>query len=74
MLQRGGRWDPFTLTASQPSVIATRSEFPMGPTKWAYTKDVVFPGSLEKLANGHARLYCGLSDASVGSILMTAPY
>lgn len=77
MLHYAAAWwtvDPSTLTASQPSVIATRSDFPVGPTKWAYTEDVVFPGSLEKVAKGLARLYCGLSDASVGSILVTAPY
>jgi hypothetical protein len=66
--------DPITLTASQPSVIATRNEFPAGATKWPFTTDVVFPGALEKVDNGFVRLYCGLSDASIGSILMMAPF
>ncbi|HET8680590.1 MAG TPA: DUF1861 family protein [Micromonosporaceae bacterium] len=62
--------DPVRLAASRPEVVAVREDFPAAPAKWPYLADVVFPGSLEAVNGGMARLYCGLSDASVGSIVI----
>jgi hypothetical protein len=66
--------DPTSLTASPPYLFAVRSDFPPGPQKRATVADVVFPGSLEALGDGWARLYCGLSDASVGSAIIPSPF
>jgi hypothetical protein len=66
--------DPTSLTASPAYVFAIRSDFPPGPQKRATVADVVFPGSLEMLSDGWARLYCGLSDACVGSAIIRWPF
>ncbi|HZN17214.1 MAG TPA: DUF1861 family protein [Micromonosporaceae bacterium] len=65
--------DPVRLTASRPEVVAVREDFPAAPAKWPNLADVVFPGSTEPVSGGLARLYCGLSDASVGSIVIRSP-
>lgn len=65
--------DPVMLTASRPEVISVREDFPSGPAKWPNVADVVFPGSFEMLGGGLVRLYCGLSDATVGSTVLKAP-
>jgi Protein of unknown function (DUF1861) len=66
--------DPSSRTVSPPYLFAVRSDFPPGPEKRATAADVVFPGSLEALGDGWVRLYCGLSDASVGSAVMRWPF
>jgi hypothetical protein len=65
--------DPVGLTAGTPAVIAMREDFPAGPAKLPTLVDVVFPGSLEPLDGGRARLYCGLSDATTGSVVIPTP-
>lgn len=65
--------DPHAVTATTPRVIAVRDDFPAGPTKLPVLTDVVFPGSIEPLGGGLARMYCGLSDAAVGSIEVRLP-
>jgi len=62
--------DPDAMTATTPEVVALREDFPPGPAKLPVLADVVFPGSLEFLDGGRARLYCGLSDASIGTLVM----
>lgn len=64
--------DPKALTTTEPAVIATRADFPPGPAKFPIIADVVFPGSLEPLPDGRQRLFCGLGDASVGSVILPA--
>ena len=65
--------DAARLTASAPAILAVRSDFPAGPIKGAGLADVVFPGSLETLGEGQSRLYCGLSDAAIGSVVLDNP-
>jgi hypothetical protein len=65
--------DPVAMTATTPEVVALREDFPPGPAKLPVLTDVVFPGSLEFLHGGRARLYCGLSDASIGTVVIPAP-
>ncbi|GAB3830252.1 DUF1861 family protein [Dactylosporangium cerinum] len=72
-----GAWwtiDPAACTATAPRVIAMRSDFPPAPPKRPDLTDVVFPGSLETLDGGLARVYCGLSDATIGSIVLPSPF
>lgn len=72
-----GAWwtiDPATSTATTPSIIAMRADFPPAPPKRADLIDVVFPGSMELLPDGTARLFCGLSDASIGSVVLPSPF
>ncbi|MEV4140365.1 DUF1861 family protein [Dactylosporangium sp. NPDC049742] len=71
-----GAWwtiDPAACTTTAPAVIAMRADFPPAPPKRADLTDVVFPGSMEVLDGGAVRLYCGLSDASIGSIVVPSP-
>ncbi|MET7419055.1 DUF1861 family protein [Dactylosporangium sp. NPDC005555] len=68
-----GAWwtiDPSARTTTTPTIIAMRADFPPAPPKRPDLTDVVFPGSMEVLDRGLVRLYCGLSDASVGSIVV----
>lgn len=72
----GACWtiDPAARTTTTPRVIAMRSDFPPAPPKRPDLTDVVFPGSMEVLDGGLVRIYCGLSDASIGSIVMPSPF
>lgn len=57
-----------------PSVIATRACFEDGPKKTDQLEDVVFPGSLESLGGERYRLWAGLSDARIGTIIVDDPF
>lgn len=59
---------------TEPRIIATREEFEDGPAKKDTLKDVVFPAGIEHLENGMVKLYAGLSDARIGSILIPDPF
>lgn len=72
-----GAWwtiDPAARTATAPRIIAMRADFPPAPPKRPDLTDVVFPGSMELLEDGRVRVYCGLSDASLGSIALPSPF
>ncbi|MEV4510157.1 DUF1861 family protein [Dactylosporangium sp. NPDC049525] len=72
-----GAWwtiDPAACTATTPRIIAMRTDFPPAPPKRTDLTDVVFPGALEALDGGLVRVYCGLSDASTGSIVLPFPF
>ncbi|MDG6103235.1 DUF1861 family protein [Dactylosporangium aurantiacum] len=72
----GACWtiDPAARTTTTPRVIVMRSDFPPAPPKRADLTDVVFPGSMEPLDGDLVRIHCGLSDASLGSIVMPSPF
>ncbi|HWZ65788.1 MAG TPA: DUF1861 family protein [Patescibacteria group bacterium] len=57
-----------------PKIIATRACFEDGPSKLETLQDVVFPGSLEPLGNERYRLWAGLSDTRVGTIIVDDPF
>jgi hypothetical protein len=57
-----------------PTIIATRSCFPDGPSKDELLSDVVFPGSLERLEDDEYRLWAGLSDAQIGTLDIRNPF
>ncbi|WP_327003286.1 DUF1861 family protein [Dactylosporangium sp. NBC_01737] len=72
-----GAWwtiDPAACTATTPRIIAMRSDFPPATPKRPDLTDVVFPGSMEVLDDGRVRVHCGLSDATVGSIVLPSPF
>jgi predicted GH43/DUF377 family glycosyl hydrolase len=59
---------------TEPRIIATRDDFEDGATKTEALRDVVFPAGIEHLDNGMVKLYAGLSDARIGSILIPDPF
>jgi len=62
------------VTGVEPTIIATRACFEDGPQKTPVLRDVIFPGSLEKLDNGQYRLWAGLSDTRIGIIDIDNPF
>lgn len=67
-------FDPASGNFSQLSIIAERSNFPLGPDKRPDLKDVVFAGGMVRHLNGMATLYAGLSDVEAGYIVITDPF
>lgn len=65
--------NPNTRDVTQTKVIAARDCFPDGPTKIPRTADVTFTAGLERLGNGKAMLYAGLSDCQVGRLEIDDP-
>ncbi len=57
-----------------PRVIAVREDFEDAPAKLPTLKDVVFPAGLEHLDTGMVKLYTGLSDSRIGTILIPDPF
>lgn len=57
-----------------PRVIATRACFEDGPWKTPDLGDVVFPGSLDPLGHETYRLWAGLSDARIGTVVVDNPF
>ena len=57
-----------------PRIIATRACFTEGPYKNAQLADVVFPGNLETLGGKQYRLWAGLSDARIGTLIVDDPF
>ena len=66
--------DLSTGEATQPEVIACRSDFPDGPSKRPDLMDVIFSGGLERHSDGTASLYAGISDTEAGWIRMQDPF
>jgi hypothetical protein len=66
--------DPRNGKATSPEIIASRSDFPDGPSKRPDLVDVMFSGGLVRQPNGTATLYAGLSDAEAGSVLLPDPF
>lgn len=63
-----------TGSSTLPGVIAKRSDFPPGETKRPDLQDVIFSGGLQRLEDGNARLFAGLSDAEAGFLDMKDPF
>ena len=66
--------DPRNGRATSPEIIASRSDFPDGPSKRPDLVDVMFSGGLVRHGNGTATLYAGLSDAEAGRVLLPDPF
>ena len=60
--------------ATKPQIIAKRADFPAGASKRPDLVDVIFSGGLQRLPNGRARLYAGLSDAEAGYVEIADPF
>ena len=59
---------------TKPKIIARRADFPVGASKRPDLVDVIFSGGLQRLPDGRARLYAGLSDAEAGYVDIEDPF
>ncbi len=66
--------DPEKQTVTPFEVISSRECFPAGPAKRSDLVDVCFTSGIERLPDGTARLYSGLSDAQVGMLTIPDPF
>ncbi len=66
-------YDVNTGTASYPKIIATRSMFPPTESKWRKVEDVLFTSGIIR-EGSKARLYTGISDCCIGSVLIDYPF
>lgn len=66
--------NPETLEVSNVSLIATRSNFLIGPAKRPELNDVVFSGGLIREKDGTATFFAGTSDAEAQKIKMKDPF
>lgn len=66
--------NPWTREKSPVKIIATRSDFPEGPSKRPDLVDVIFSGGLVRKANNRAVLYVGASDAEAHYIDIADPF
>lgn len=66
--------DPDNLETSPMRVIATRANFPDGPSKRQGLEDVVFSGGLRRLSNGRGRFYAGISDVEAHYLDIPDPF
>jgi hypothetical protein len=66
--------DPESGWRSGLKIIATRENFPPGPTKRPDLEDVIFSGGLRRDRDGTAVLFAGISDAWAARITMPDPF
>jgi hypothetical protein len=66
--------NPDNLETSPMRLIATRANFPDGPSKRADLQDVVFSGGLRRLMDGRGVLYAGIADAEAHYLDMADPF
>lgn len=67
-------FDPESGWRSGLKIIATRENFPPGPTKRPDLEDVIFSGGLRRDRDGTAVLFAGISDAWAARITMPDPF
>ncbi|WP_408008256.1 DUF1861 family protein [Pseudalkalibacillus sp. A8] len=67
-------YQPETNKISAMDLIATREDFPEGPSKRVDLEDVLFSGGLVRLKNGQAELYVGVSDAEAHKAVLPDPF
>jgi hypothetical protein len=67
-------FDPNTKRSTQIKIICERSDFPDGPAKRSDLVDVVFLGGMNRLHNGYAEIYTGLSDCEAGYAMIHDPF
>ncbi|TLG72936.1 DUF1861 family protein [Culicoidibacter larvae] len=66
-------FDFTTMTVSNVKMIFERSDLPAGASKRPDLIDVVFPGGMH-LFDGVMQVYCGLSDAEAGRVIISDPF
>ncbi|MBC8080739.1 MAG: DUF1861 family protein [Gorillibacterium sp.] len=66
--------NPETFEKTPVKIIATRSDFPIGPGKRPDLVDVIFSGGIIRLGNGRAVLSVGVSDAEAYQIEIPDPF
>lgn len=66
--------DPDTYKKTEMKIIATRDDFPDGPSKRPDLKDVLFSGGIVRSDNEQAELYTGVSDAEAHRITIPDPF
>jgi hypothetical protein len=67
-------YDPSTGIKTPMKIIATRDLFPEGPSKKDDLADVIFSGGLQRMGDGLAVLYAGVSDAEAHRIVIPDPF
>lgn len=67
-------FDPQTKRSTKIKIICERSDFPDGPAKRNDLVDVVFLGGMNRLHNGYAEIYTGLSDCEAGYAVIHDPF
>lgn len=63
-----------TMTCTTPKIIAERKDFARGPSKRMELYDYVYPSGLERLDDGSALLYAGISSAFSGTLQINDPF
>lgn len=67
-------YNPLTQETSPIKIIATRKNFENGEYKRKDLIDVIFSGGINRLLNGMAELYAGVSDAEAHKITIEDPF
>jgi hypothetical protein len=67
-------FDPATGIKTPVKIIATRDLFPEGPSKKDDLANVIFSGGLQRMGDGLAVLYAGVSDAEAQRIVIPDPF
>lgn len=67
-------YNPKTNEISHMEIIAMRDDLPDGPAKRPDLHDVLFSGGLNRLENGRATLYVGVSDAEAHQVALSDPF
>lgn len=66
--------DPRTGAHTPMRILVERQDLRPGPSKRPDLADVVFPGGIERLPQGMARLYLGVSDAHAQTAVIRDPF
>ena len=66
--------DPVTGAHSPVTIVASRAEFPPGPSKHPDLNDVLFTAGIIRNQDGTATLYTGMSDCEAGCAEITDPF
>lgn len=67
-------FNPVTLQFTDPKIIVSKDCFENIPEASPRTADVIFSGGLERLGNGKAIFYSGVSDRRVGRVEIDDPF
>ena len=65
---------PEQVTHSPVTIVASRADFPPGPSKRAELKDVLFTAGIIRNKDGMATLYTGMSDCEAGCAEIADPF
>ena len=67
-------FNPEKMQATHLHVIATRSDYPEGPSKKAELEDCAFTSGIEMRDDGKVNLYSGIGDCEEGRVVIDDPF